>query len=163
MLEIPALARYDIGYGVSRIAGIYLKAGEDKKAQELFDHVRKEANAKIAFFESLPNGKGYSIGADLATAKNDLMMSLYNEASALGERGDKAKALKVFETGYSPVLKKFEALYKEVIADGKVDAAEQTKIMNQFNYLDEMIGVAAEIDTNYAKTQQDLLYKMVGQ
>ena len=69
----------------------------------------------------------------------------------------------MFETGYSPVLKKFEALYKEVIADGKVDAAEQTKIMNQFNYLDEMIGVAAEIDTNYAKTQQDLLYKMVGQ
>jgi len=35
--------------------------------------------------------------------------------------------------------------------------------MNQFNYLDEMIGVAAEIDTNYAKQQQNILYKMVGQ
>ena len=163
MLEIPALAKYDIGYGVSRIAGIYLKAGEDKKAQELFAHVRKEANAKIAFFESLPSGKGYSIGSDLAAAKNDLMMSIYNEASALGERGDKDKALKVFESAYNPVLKKFETLYKEVVADGKVDAADQAKIMNQFNYLDEMIGVAAEIDTNYAKQQQNILYKMVGQ
>ena len=56
-----------------------------------------------------------------------------------------------------------ETLYKEVIADGKVDAADQSKITNQFNYLDEMIGVAAEIDTNYAKQQQNILYKMVGQ
>ncbi len=90
-------------------------------------------------------------------------MSIYNEASALGERGDKDKALKVFESAYNPVLKKFETLYKEVVADGKVDAADQAKIMNQFNYLDEMIGVAAEIDTNYAKQQQNILYKMVGQ
>lgn len=163
MTEIPALAKYDIGYGVSRIAGIYLKAGEDKKAAELFAHVRKQANAKIAFFESLPNGKGYSIGSDIAAAKNDLMMALYNEASALGARGEKEKALKIFEQGYIPMLKKFETLYNEVIADGKVDEADQARIMNQFNYLDEMIGVAAEIDTIYAKKQQDILYKMVGQ
>ena len=90
-------------------------------------------------------------------------MPIYNEASDLGERGDKEKALKVFETAYNPILKKFENLYQAVIADGKVDAADQAKIMNQFNYLDEMIGVAAEIDTNYAKQQQDVLYKMVRQ
>lgn len=163
MLEIPALPKYDIGYGVSRIAGVYLKAGEDKKAKELFDYVRKQTNSKIAFFESLPAGKGYSVGSDFSSAKNDLMMSIYNEASALGERGDKEKAIKVFETAYTPALKKFESLYKSIVADGKVDAADQSKIMNQFNYLDEMIGVAAEIDTNYAKQQQNILYKMVGQ
>ena len=163
MQEIPALSQYDIGYGVSRIAGLYVKAGEDKKGEELFAHVRKHANQKIAFYESLPEAKRYSIGSDYASAKNDLMMALYNEASALGERGDKEKAIKLFETGYNPMLKKFQQLYNEVVADGKVDENDQAKIMSQFNYLDEMIGVAAEIDTNYAKQQQNLLYKMVGQ
>lgn len=163
MQEIPALSQYDIGYGVSRIAGLYVKAGEDKKGEELFAHVRKHANQKIAFYESLPEAKRYSIGSDYASAKNDLMMALYNEASALGERGDKEKAIKLFETGYNPMLKKFQKLYNEVVADGKVDENDQAKIMSQFNYLDEMIGVAAEIDTNYAKQQQNLLYKMVGQ
>ena len=163
MQEIPALSQYDIGYGVSRIAGLYVKAGEDKKGEKLFAHVRKHANQKINFYESLPAAKRYSIGSDYASAKNDLMMALYNEASALGERGDKEKAIKLFETGYNPMLKKFQQLYNEVVADGKVDENDQAKIMSQFNYLDEMIGVAAEIDTNYAKQQQNLLYKMVGQ
>lgn len=163
MEEIPAWTQYDIGYGVSRIAGIYLKAGKEKKAKELFDYVRKNANDKLRFFDTLSIGNRNTVASDIASAKNDLMMALYNEVSALAEKGQKAKALKLFEEGYTPFMKQFEDLYKQVVADGEVSQNEKTRLMNQLNFLDEMIGVAAEIDTIYARQKQDYLYKIIGQ
>lgn len=163
MLEIPAWSQYDIGYGVSRIAGLYLKAGEDKKASDLFAYVRKNTNDKINFFESLPVHLRNTVSSDLAMARNDLMMALYNEVSALSERGDKEKAIQLFEQDFGPYKEKFQQLYKDLLADGKIDDNDEVKIMNQFNFLNELIGVAAEIDTIYAKKQQAILYKMVEQ
>ena len=163
MEEIPALPKYDIGYGVSRIAGLYLKAGDDKKAKELFDYVRKNANDKIKFFESLPSSYRATVQVDLASAKNDLMLALYNEVAATAEKGDKQKAIQLFEKAYEPYRKQFESLYKEIIADGKVDKNDEVRLTNQLNFLNEFIGVAAEVDTIYAKKQQDILYKIVGQ
>lgn len=163
MQEIPAWTQYDIGYGVSRIAGIYLKAGEDKKANELFAYVRKNATDKINYFESLPTYQRNTVSNDLALSRNDLMMVLYNEVSALSERGEKERALKLFEKDFEPYKVKFAKLYKDLLADGKIDDSDEIKIMNQFNFLNELIGVAAEIDTIYAKQQQSILYQMVGE
>ncbi len=163
MEEIPAWSQYDIGYGVSRIAGLYLKAGQDKKAEELFTHVRKQANDKLKFFNTLSIPFRNTVASDVAGAKSDLMMALYNEVSAISEQGDKVKALKRFEQDYAPFMKEFEAMYKEVISDGKVDPNEETRLMNQLNFLNELIGVAAEVDTIYAKKKQDHLYSIVGE
>lgn len=163
MEDIPAWTQYDIGYGVSRIAGLYLKAGEDQKAKELFNYVRKNANDKIKFFDSLPTGYRVTVSSDIASAKQDLMMALFNEVSAVSERGDKQKALAIFEKDFAPFKKQFQALYDEVIADGQVDKNEEIRLMNQLNFLNDLIGVAAEVDTIYAKKQQDILYSIVGQ
>ena len=163
MKDIPAWFQYDIGYGVSRIAGLYLKAGQDQKAKELFTYVRKNANEKIKFFDTLSTGDRNTVAGDVAAAKNDLMMALFNEVTAIAERGDKQKALALFEKDYAPFKKQFEDLYKSVIADGKVDPNEERKLMNQLNFLNDLIGVSAEVDTIYAKKQQDILYKIVGQ
>ena len=163
MQEIPAWSQYDIGYGVSRVAGLYLKAGEEKKAKELFDYVRKNANDKIKYFDSLPSNYRVTVSRDVAGAKQDLMMALFNEVSAISEKGDKQKALALFEKDFAPFKKQFESLYKEVIADGNVDKNEEIRLMNQLNFLNDLIGVAAEVDTIYAKKQQDILYSIVGQ
>ena len=163
MEEIPAWTQYDIGYGVSRIAGIYLKAGQDQKAKNLFDYVRKNANEKLRFFDTLSIGNRNTVANDVASAKQDLMMALFNEVSALSEKGEKEKALKLFEEGYAPFMKKFEEMYKQVIADGNVEANEEARLMNQLNFLNDLIGVAAEVDTIYARKKQDYLYKMIGQ
>ena len=163
MNDIPAWTQYDVGYGVSRIAGLYLKAGEEKKAQELFAYVRKHANAKITFFNTLSIGNRNTVSRDVASAKSDLMMALFNEVSAISDKGEKDKALARFEKDYGPLKAEFEAMYQEVIADGKVDQNEETRLMNQLNFLNDLIGVAAEVDTIYAKKQQDILYKIVGQ
>ncbi|RLZ12389.1 glycosyltransferase family 117 protein [Faecalibacter macacae] len=163
MNDIPAWTQYDVGYGVSRIAGLYLKVGEEKKAQELFAYVRKHANAKITFFNTLSIGNRNTVSRDVASAKSDLMMALFNEVSAISDKGEKDKALARFEKDYGPLKAEFEAMYQEVIADGKVDQNEETRLMNQLNFLNDLIGVAAEVDTIYAKKQQDILYKIVGQ
>lgn len=163
MEEIPAWSQYDIGYGVSRIAGLYLKAGQDKKAEVLFAHVRKQANDKLKFFNTLSIPFRNTVASDVAGAKQDLMMALYNEVSAISEQGDKMKALKRFEQDYAPFIKEFEEMYKAVISDGKVEPNEETRLMNQLNFLNELIGVAAEVDTIYAKKQQDYLYSIVGE
>jgi len=163
MEEIPAWTQYDIGYGVSRIAGLYLKAGQDQKAKVLFDYVRKNANDKIKFFDTLSIGDRNTVASDIASAKNDLMMALFNEVSAIAERGDKQKALALFEKDFAPLKNQFQELYNSVIADGQVDANEERKLMNQLNFLNDLIGVSAEVDTIYAKKQQDILYKIVGQ
>ena len=163
MNDIPAWTQYDVGYGVSRIAGLYLKAGEEKKAQELFAYVRKHANAKVTFFNTLSIGNRNTVSRDVASAKSDLMMALFNEVSAISDKGEKDKALARFEKDYGPLKAEFEAMYQEVIADGKVDQNEETRLMNQLNFLNDLIGVAAEVDTIYAKKQQDILYKIVGQ
>ncbi|MBQ0147090.1 MAG: DUF2723 domain-containing protein [Flavobacteriaceae bacterium] len=163
MEEIPAWPRYDIGYGVSRIAGLYLKAGEEKKAKELFQYVRKNANDKMKFFDTLPTSFRNTVSSDISGAKSDVMMALFNEVSAISEKGEKEKALARFEKDYAPFKESFVALYKEVIADGKVEPHEESRLMNQLNFLNDLIGVAAEVDTIYAKKQQDLLYQIVGQ
>ena len=163
MEEIPAWSQYDIGYGVSRIAGIYLKAGQDQKAKKLFDYVRKNANEKLRFFDTLSIGNRNTVANDVAAAKQDLMMALFNEVSALSEKGEKQKALKLFEQGYAPFMKNFESMYKQVIADGKVDANEEARLMNQMNFLNELIGVAAEVDTIYARKKQEYLYNLIGE
>ena len=160
---IPAWTQYDVGYGVSRIAGLYLKAGEDKKAKELFDHVRKESNDKLNFFNTLSIGNRNTVARDIGATKSDIMMALFNEVSALSEKGDKEKALARFQKDFAPLKAEFEKMYKDVISDGKVDPNEETRLMNQLNFLNELIGVAAEVDTIYAKKQQDLLYAIVGE
>ena len=163
MQDIPAWTQYDIGYGVSRIAGLYLKAGEEKKAQYLFAYVRKNSNDKINFFNTLSIGNRNTVSRDVASAKSDVMMALFNEVSAISEKGDKQKAIARFEKDFAPLKAEFEAMYKEVIADGKVEPNEETRLMNQLNFLNDLIGVAAEVDTIYAKKQQDVLYSIVGQ
>ena len=125
--------------------------------------MRKNANDKIVFFESLPKSYRATVQRDLAEAKNDLLLALFNEVSAISEKGDKEKALLIFEKSFNPYKKQFESLYNEVIADGTVDKNDEIKLMNQLNFLNEFIGVAAEVDTIYAKQQQDVLYKIVGQ
>ena len=73
------------------------------------------------------------------------------------------KAIQLFEKAYEPYRKQFETLYQEIIADGKVDKNDEVRLTNQINFLNEFIGVVAEVDTIYAKKQQDILYKIVGQ
>jgi len=161
MEMIPDEPRYDYGLSTERIAQVYKKIGENKKAQALLDTTRQRLKEKVDFYESLPDHVRYTVAGQLSDARSDYSLMLYDEVSGYLERGDSAAALEIFKEVFTPVRNKLIESYKNYSKDGKVDLREQSNIDGQFKFVSELLGIADMIDSTYAGRQTNELYEVL--
>lgn len=161
MEMIPDEPRYDYGLSTERIAQVYKKLGESKKAEALLETTRQRLNEKISFYESLPDNIRYTISNQLSDARSDYSLMLYGEVKNHLEKKDTGTALKIFQKEFDPVKNKLIESYMQYNKDGNVDLREQNNIDGQFRFISELLGIADMIDSAYAEKQTNELYEVL--
>lgn len=161
MEMIPDQPRYDYGLTTDRIANVYKKLGEHKKAEELLKTAKNRIIEKINYFESLPDHVRYTVAGDLADARSDYSLLVYGQVSSLLEKGDTAAALDLFKKEYQPIRKKLVDSYQVYNKDGNMNVREQRNIDGQFRFISELLGIADMIDTVYAENESRELYQIL--
>lgn len=163
MKEIPAWPQYGYGLNIGRIAGVYANLGKDSKSKQLIDFAKNGLEENKQYLEKIKGKVSASVGSELSSVNNDLMMINYNEISSLAASGKKEAALIKFKDLYLPKKLAFIKLYNEFMKDNQISSSEEVQVVNKFNEVMETLSIIADIDTVYYNQEQTDMYKLVGE
>lgn len=161
MDKIPDEPQFDYGLSVARIGEMYLKLGETEKGKKIAEQTKQNLMETIAYYESLPPHLRYTVGPDLVDTRSDYSLMVYGQVNVFLEKEDTVSALNLFKEEFAPIRQKFIDTYNSYAGDGDLTIGERRNIENQFNFIQELLGIADLIDTVYAENQSEELYNIL--
>ena len=159
--EIPA-EKFNDPRSLSSMVYGYLMAGQEKKALDLAEVLKKGIFEEYDFYLTLSSGEQRNIGRAMKSKPAEYSLVVTAVTDAYTRLGQKQKAYNYLVKSIEPIDKKFNTFVKDLQSMGKEKATQKAEDIQKITpYYQYLFDVMEPFDSTYAKEKENQITRAI--